>query len=262
MTPVNPEPEQRPRDFVGAVVHVMNVLKAFDAEHPQMTLSEVSKQTGLDRAGARRYLLSLAHLGYVAQEGKVFRLTPKVLELGYAFMATMPLSEIAQSYLNKVCERTGETAAIAILDGDHIVHIARANTNRLFAPVIHVGGRFPALNTSTGRVMVAYKADTELDEFVKKAELNRASPWGVTTKTQLRNELLKIRKQGYAIADQEIEEGVRSIAAPVFNGEGKALAALIVVTNVATVPKKKLVDEFLPVLQATAQEMRGALRHA
>lgn len=262
MAAVDLELEERPRDFVGAVVHVMNVLRAFDADNPKMTLSEVSKQTGLDRAGARRYLLTLAHLGYVVQEGKDFRLSPKVLELGYAFMATMPISDIAQSYLNKITELTGESAAIAILDEDHIVHLARANVNRMFAPIIHVGGRFPALYTSTGRVMVAFKPDAELDAFVKRADLLRNSTWGVTKKTQLRAELMKIRKQGYAIADQEIEEGVRSIAVPILGGDNKVLAALIVLTNVATVPKKKLTDEFLPILLESAKELQTALRHA
>jgi len=262
MASETPEPEDRPRDFVGAVVHVMNVLRAFDAAHPQMTLSEVSKQTGLDRAGARRYLLSLAHLGYVIQEGKVFRLAPKVLELGYAFMSTQPLPDIAQVYLDKVTERTGEASAVAILDEDQIVHLARANSKRMFAPIIHVGGRFPALYTSTGRVMIAFKSDAEIEDLVKNADLERPSSWGVTNKSQLRAELLKIRKQGYAIADQEIEEGARSIAVPILNGEGKVLAALIILTNVATVPKKKLTDEFLPILQETAKELQAALRHA
>jgi IclR family pca regulon transcriptional regulator len=177
-------------------------------------------------------------------------------------MSTMSLPDIAQTYLNQLTERTGEASAIAILDGDHIVHLARANTSRMFAPIIHVGGRFPALYTSTGRVMIAFKSDAEIDSFVKEADLQRPSSWGVTNKTQLRTELQKIRKQGYAVADQEIEEGVRSIAVPILNGEGKVLAALIILTNVATVPKKKLTEEFLPVLLDIAGELQGALRHA
>lgn len=248
-----------PRDFVGAAEHVMNVLRSFDAEHPQMTLSEVARRTGLDRAGARRYLVTLAHLGYVRHDGKLFRLAPKVLELGYAYMATMPLAEIAKPYLRALTDAVGEPSAIAVLDGYHIVHLARAMTNRRLEPSITIGQRFPALHTSTGRVLVAQKDPGELAEYLRNADLSRPTPASITSKTELAAELERVRKRGYAIVDQELEEGIRTIAVPVLDANGRAVAAINVVTNAATVSKKKLVDEILPQMRKAAQELRVAL---
>jgi len=250
---------ERPRDFVGAVVHVMNVLKSFDAEHPQMTLAEVAKRADLDRAGARRYLITLTHLGYVVQEGKLFRLGSKVLELGYSYLAQMPVSALAQPYLDKLTALTGDTSVVAVLDGDHIVHVAKASTNRMLAPTATVGRPFKALYTSTGRVLLAFQHEADLDDYVARVEVEHLTQWSITNRAQLAAELRKIRSQGYAIANQEIEEGIRSIAAPIFNGSGKCVAAVSVITMVASVAKKRLTEEFLPPLRATANELGAAL---
>jgi IclR family pca regulon transcriptional regulator len=253
------ERSERPRDVVGAVVHVMSVLKSFDAEHSQMTVAEVAKRTGLDRAGARRYLLTLAYLGYVVHDGKLFRLASKVLELGYSYLAQRPLSAIAQPHLDKLTMLTGDTSVVAVLDGDHIVHVAKASTNRMLAPTVTVGRPFKALYTSTGRVLLAFQHETDLAEFVARVEVEHLTQWSMTNRAQLAAELRKIRTQSYAIANQEIEEGIRSIAVPIFNGSGKCVAAVSVITMVASAPKKRLVDEFLPILRTTASELSAAL---
>ena len=247
-----------PRDFVGTVVHVMDVLRSFDADHPQMTLSEVSKRTSLDRAGARRYLLSLTHLGYVIQDGKLFRLSPKVLELGFAFLTGMPIAKIAQTYLDGLMRETAQTCAIAILDGDEIVHIARAMPNRVLAPTVTLGRRFPALSVSTGRVLVAFKAAAEREQYVRDLVIDHVAWRTVTSKARLTAELDTIRRRGYAIADQEFEAGVRAISVPILK-EGIALAALNMLTNVSTVVKKQLTEEFLPLIRQAAVEMQAAL---
>jgi IclR family pca regulon transcriptional regulator len=257
--PVHAAKAERPRDFVGAVVHVMNVLKAFDAEHAQMTLAEVAKRAALDRAGARRYLITLAHLGYVVQDGKLFRLASKVLELGYSYLAQMPLSAIAQPYLDKLTTLTGDTSAVAVLDGDHIVHVAKANTNRMLAPTVTVGRPFKALYTSTGRVLLAFQHEADLSEYVARVEVEHLTEWSMTNRAELAAELRKIRSQSYAIANQEIEAGIRSIAVPIFNGGGKCVAAVSVITMVASASKKRLTDEFLPILRTTASELTAAL---
>lgn len=249
----------RPRDFVGAVAHVMNVLRAFNAEHPKMTLSEVSKLTGLDRAGARRYLLSLVHLGYITQEDKFFSLAPKVLELGYSFMATIPLSEMAQRFLDHVTGQTGETSALAILDGHNIVHIARTNANRMLAPTVTIGRSFSALSTSTGRVLLAFQDDFAISKYLHDLGPQKVQAWNEAHGQQLDEELRKIRRKGYASVDQEIEEGVRSLAVPVLDPTGKPIAALNILTAVANVSKKKLLEELLPVLQQAADELQRSL---
>lgn len=253
------DPSDRPRDFVGAVAHVMNVLRAFDAQHPQMTLAEVAKRADLDRAGARRYLITLAHLGYVVHDGKHFRLGSKVLELGYSYLAQMPLSAIAQSYLDKLTARAGETSVIAILDGDHIVHVAKAGINRMLAPTVTVGRPFTALYTSTGRVMLAFRHEDALQDYLATVEVEHLTQWSMTNREQLAAELARIRKQGYAIANQEIEEGIRSIAVPILNSGGKCIAAVSIITMVASIAKKRLTEEFLPLLRATAAELSAAL---
>jgi len=251
--------QDTPRDFVGAAEHVMNVLRSFDAEHAQMTLSEVAKRTGLDRAGARRYLVTLTHLGYVNHDGKLFRLAPKVLELGYAYMATVPLADLAKRPLRKLTDTVGHPSAVAVLDGYYIVHLARAMTNRMLEPSITIGQRFPALHMSTGRVLASFKEPADLAEYLRHADLDAQTPASITNKAELAAELERVRKRGYAIVDQEMEEGIRTIAVPVLDATGSAVAAINVVTNAAAVPKKKLIDEILPPLQAASQELRAAL---
>jgi len=248
-----------PRDFVGTVVHVMSVLRAFDADHPQMTLSEVSLRTGLDRAGARRYLISLAHIGYVAQTGKLFRLSPKVLELGFAFLSGLPIANVAQGYLDSIAQQTGQSCALAILDGDQIVHIARAVPNRILALTVSLGRRLPALSVSTGRVLVAFKPPADRDQYVRNLIMSRLAWRGVTTKSQLNAEFGNIRRRGYTVADQEFENGVRAIAVPILKADETAVAALNVVTNVAAVSKKQLTEEILALMRRAAVELQAAL---
>jgi len=249
-----------PRDFVSTVLHVVSVLRAFDVSHQQMTLSDVSKRTGLDRAGARRYLLSLAYLGYVVQEGKLFRLSPKVLELGYAFMSTMPIAYTAQSYLDRLTHLTGQPSAIAILDGSDIIHLARSvPSHRILIPTVTLSRRFPAIGTSTGRVLLAFKDDAEREQFIRNASFDGLRKRTITNKAELSAELRKIPKRGYAIADQDVEEGVRSIAVPIANGSSKVIAALNIITNVSTVPKKQLIEEFLPLMLEASRELRSVL---
>ncbi len=247
--------DEKPRDFVRSISHGLDVLRSFDENHLQMTVSEVSERTGMTRAGARRYLLSLAHLGYIAQEKRLFRLTAKVLELGYAFMASMPLSDIAQPYLEKVTRQTGETSAVAILEGHQVVHIARANAQRLLAPTLTIGKPFYALYTSTGRVLLSCKENKEIDRILENYGLSPFTRWSTTSKENIRKELILINRQGYAIVDQEMEEGLRSLAVPIMNNRGLPVAAINIVTNVATVSKKQLI-EFLPVLKQTAKELQ------
>ena len=248
-----------PREFVAPVAHGLNVLKSFDRDHFEMTLSEVSVRTGMTRAGARRYLLTLAHLGYVEQRGRLFRLTPKVLELGFTFMATLPLAEIAQPYLDRLTEITGETTALDILDQDHVVHLAWASSPRQLAPRVSVGKRFSALYNSTGRMLLALQDEAEQERCINAGKLTRLTQWTLMSKAKLREELKLARKQQYAVVDQEVEEGLRSLAVPVFNSQGTAVAAMGIITNVAIVSQQDLLEKLLPALQAAAREVSAAL---
>jgi len=244
-----------PRDFVGSVRHGLDVLRAFDRDHAQMTLSMVSERTGMTRAGARRYLLTLEHLGYVSKDDRYFRLSAKVLELGFAFLSTAPLADVARPYLQRITRETGEIAALAVLDRGDIVHIVGSSVERVLAPTLTIGRRFNSLYASSGRAMVAFLPEDQVEEMLRGRAIGALTPHSLKTKDEIRAELKSVRRQGFAVVDQEVEEGVRSIAVPVLNRQGVPLAAVTVLTNIATVSKRQLVEQILPVLQRIVPEI-------
>ena len=260
MTPAKPKAkEERPRDVVGSIVHGLNVIKTFDADHPQMTLSQVAERADMARAGARRYLLTLAHLGYVYHEDRLFRLSPKVLELGYSYLSSVPLPTIAQPYLESLRDETGETIALAVLDDAFVVHIARANSKKLLAPTLTIGRRFSAIYTSTGRVLTATKSDHEIKRLFRQASKSPPTHLSLTSERELRESLKAVRRNKYAVVDQETEVGVRTLAVPVFSRSGEAVAAINILTNIAIVKKQYLIRTCLPLLEAAAVEIQRAL---
>lgn len=248
-----------PADCVGSVVHAFTVLHAFDLDHREMTLSEVAERIDMTRAGARRYLLTLIYLGYVAQDGRLFRLTPKVLDLGFSYLSTLSVVDIAQPHLNRIARETNETTAIAVLDNKEVVHLARARVQRELAPVVTIGRRFSALYNSTGRVLIAHMPEAAITDFIDSSDLTGPTPHSITSKPKLLAELRRIREQGYAIVDQESEPGLRSIAVPIYDRRKAVVAALNVITSVAAVPSDELISRILPVLTATAAEISSAL---
>lgn len=247
--------EKAPRDFVGSVRHAFAVLKAFDKDNFEMTLSSVSERTGMTRAGARRYLLTLEHLGYIRKDDRLFRLTPRVLELGFSFLSTVPLADIIRPYLQRITRETGEISGLAVLDEGDIVHISASTVQRMLAPTLTIGRRFNALYASSGRAIAAFLVPAQIEDLLKRCEIAALTPHSLKTKQEIRDELQVTRRQGYAIVDQEVEAGVRSIAVPVLNRQGVPLAAVTILTNVATVSKKQLLEEMLPVLQRVVPEL-------
>jgi IclR family transcriptional regulator, pca regulon regulatory protein len=238
-----------PPDFVGSVRHALAVLKSFDKDNPQMTLSSVSERTGMTRAGARRYLLTLEHLGYLHKDDRLFRLTPRVLELGFSFLSAAPLVEIARPFLQAITRQTGEICGLAVLDRESMVNIAGSTVERTLVPTLTIGGRFNALYASSGRAVAAFLEPPEIEDLLKRCEIETLTSHSLKTKEEIREELKAVRRVGYAVVDQEVEEGVRSVAVPLLNRSGAPLAAVTLLTNVATVSKKQLVEEKLPVLQ-------------
>ncbi len=250
---------EKSRDFVGSLVHGLNVIMAFDANHAQMTLSEVAERTGMNRAGARRYLLTLAQLGFIRQDERQFRLTAKVMELGYAYLSSVPITTIAQPYLDSIRDTTGESVAVAVIDGIDVVHIVSANSTRLMSPTLTVGRRFSVVYASAGRVLLSLKPEEERDLILDKVEFAPLTDRSITSRQQLLKELAQVRRQRYALVDQEIEVGARSLAVPVFNKAGQPVAAINVLTSAATISKKQLVNDYLPVLWDAAQEITRSL---
>ena len=210
--------------FVRSVERTLSVLRAFSPERPELTLTEVAQACGLDRAGARRILLTLVDLGYVRHDGRLFALTPQVLEFGYAYLSSRSLPQIAEPHLRRVTEQLREMTAVAVLDGDEIRYVAEVPSPKLLSVTIPVGTRFPAYATSMGKVLLAALPAPELDAYLATTPLEPLTPWTTTDEQVLRAELAQVREQGYAVNDQQLAVGLRSVAVPVREG-GHVVAA-------------------------------------
>ncbi|OUD03978.1 IclR family transcriptional regulator domain-containing protein [Streptomyces swartbergensis] len=252
--------EARAPHFVRSFERGLAVIRAFDAERPALTLSEVARACELTRAAARRFLLTLADLGYVHTDGRRFRLTPRVLELGYSYLSSYTLPQLAEPHLEQLVARVRESSSLCVLDGDDIVYVARVPTRRIMTASITVGTRFPAYVTSVGRVILAHLPDEEVQARLARAELKPLTTRTITTPEALRAELRRVRRQGYAVVDQELEEGLRSVAAPVRDRDGFVVAAV----NIAVHAGRNSVDsvrrDLLPHLLATVAGIEADLR--
>ena len=247
------------RHHVKSLSRGLRVIRAFSADSPRMTLSDVARETGLDRAASRRFLMTLEDLGYVRSEGRDFMLTPRVLELGYAYLASLALPEIALPHLERLSATLGESCSMSVLDGLEIVYVARVAASRIFALALGVGSRLPAHVTSMGRVLLAAKPETEFERLVQGLEIEVKTRFTASTVDQVRNEVELVRNQGWAIVDQEIEEGLRSVAVPVRDARGTVVAAINVSAHAARTSLKDIQSEFLPELRDTASEIEADL---
>ncbi|HEX2103710.1 MAG TPA: IclR family transcriptional regulator C-terminal domain-containing protein [Solirubrobacteraceae bacterium] len=229
------------------------VIRAFDAEHRHLTLSEVARATGLTRAAARRFLLTLVELGYVHVDGGRFSLRPRVLELGFAYLSSLSLPEVAQPYMEELVATINESSSISVLDDTDIVYVARVPTRRIMSITLAVGTRLPAYATSMGRVLLAALPDAELEERLARIEIRPLTKRTVTDRDALRRVLEVVRRQGYAVVDQELEEGLRSGAVPIRDASGAVVAALNVSVHASRTSMQALRTEFLrPALRAAA----------
>ncbi len=252
-------PEPRESHFVQSLERGLSVITAFGPATPELSLSDVARATGLTRAAARRFLLTLVDLGYVRQDGKLFRLTPRVLSLGYAFLSSLSLPGIAEPHLERLVREVHESSSMSVLDGHDIVYVARVPTSRIMTVAINVGTRFPAYATSMGRVLLAGLDEAALDEHLSTLELHRFTEHTVASHEDLRARLQQTREQGYAIVDQELEHGLRSIAAPVRNRHGKVVAAVNVSSHVSRITRDKARRELLPPLLRAVAEIETDL---
>ncbi|MEU5872222.1 IclR family transcriptional regulator C-terminal domain-containing protein [Glycomyces sp. NPDC047369] len=242
----------RNSDYVQTLARGLAVIRSFSAEREAMTLSEVAKETGLTRATARRFLLTLTELGYVRFDGRYFALTPRVLELGFAYLSSLSLPEIAQPHLERLVAEVQESASVAVLDDTDIVYVSRVATQRIMRVSINIGTRFPAASTSMGRVLLADLPGYRLDEILESIELTAFTPHTITDTDRLREELEQVKAQGWAFVDQELEEGLRSIAVPIRDQWGKAVAAVNVSSHASRTDLDKARRDLLPPLLVTA----------
>jgi IclR family pca regulon transcriptional regulator len=250
----------RGSDFVQSLERGLAVIKAFDSANPELTLSEVAREAGLTRAAARRFLLTLIDLGYVRVEGRLFALRPRVLELGYAYLSSLSLPEVAQPHMEALVARIHESCSVSVLDGNEVVYVARVPTHRIMRVAISVGTRFPAFATSMGRVLLAALPPEEAETHFPPEVVQQFTTRTVTDPQELRTLLERVRAQGYCVVDQELEEGLRSVAVPVRDGEGRVIAAMNVSMHVGARTAEEIKREILPQLQATTAEIEQDLR--
>jgi IclR family pca regulon transcriptional regulator len=246
-------------DYVQSLDRGLAVLCAFSPERPSMTLADAARATGLTRATARRLLHTLAHLGYVATDGKRFELTPKVLDLGYAYVSSLQVGDIAQPFMENLSAQVHESVSAAVLDGTEIVYVARVSTKRIMTISLAIGSRLPALWTSMGRVLLAGLGADDLDAFLARAPIEPPTPRAAATVDELRRAVEVAREQGYALLDQELEEGVRSVAAPLIDRSGRVLAGMNVSAHAGRVTLRELRAVLLPQLLDTAAQINGQL---
>jgi len=248
--------------FVQSLERGLAVIRAFSADAPELTLSDVARRTGLTRAAARRFLMTLADLGYVRTDGRRFSLSPRVLELGYAYLSSMTLPEVAEPHLERLVAETRESSSVSVLDGGDIVYVARVSASRIMRVAISVGTRFPAYATSMGRVLLAGLDEEELAAVLDGGELRGLTRATVTSTATLRAELARVRAQGWALVDQELEEGLRAIAAPIRDRDGRVVAAANVSAHASRTTTEGVRRDLLPPLLATAARIEADLQAA
>jgi len=249
----------RRTDFVQSLDRGLAVIRCFSSEHPSLTLSEVAERTGLTRAAARRFLLTLQELGYVGSSGRQFSLRPRVLALGYAYLSSFSVAQIAQPHLEDLAEKLHESCSVSVLDGDDLVYVARASANRIMTISLTVGTRLPPYPTSMGRVLLAHMPEAELDAHLSRTELRKLTDQTIVDPVELRAVLATVRRQGWAAVDQELEAGVRSIAVPIRDGSRKVVAAINASAHAARVPMRTLEKQFLPRLIDCARQIDSEL---
>jgi IclR family pca regulon transcriptional regulator len=247
------------RDFVNSLARGLAVIRAFSKEAPEMTLSEVAGKTGLTRAGARRYLLTLERLGYICTDGRRFRLAPKILDLGFAYLSSMSLWDVATPYMEQVSERTQESCSVSVIEGCDIVYVARVPTARIMSVGLNLGARLPAFATSMGRVLLAHLPEAKARERTATCPKKAFTACTVTDPDQLWAILQDVRCKGWALVDQELEEGLRSIAVPVRNKRGRVLAAMNVSGHASRVTPERMVEIYLPLLQRAVMQIAQGL---
>lgn len=243
-------------NFMASLARGLAVIEAFSPQRRQMSISQISQKTGIPRAAVRRCLYTLAKLGFVsAEDGRNFALRPRILSLGHAYLASTPLAKAAQPVLRDVSNRLHESSSIAILDGDEILYIARASTSRIMTIDLDIGSRLPAVYTSMGRVLLAHLPEDEREACLGRAKLIQYTAHTLMTVEALRAELARVRAQGYAVIDQELELGLRSIAVPIAAPDGKVVAAINVGLQAARVSVVEMEAHILPVLRDAAAEL-------
>jgi IclR family transcriptional regulator, pca regulon regulatory protein len=248
-------PSKADPNFMLSLARGLEVIGAFQHARPSLSVSEVAALANMSRAAARRCLHTLSVLGYARSLNGSYRLTPKTLGLGYAYLTASPVARVAQPVLEEVSARLHESSSMTVLDGDDIVYVARAATQRIISVGLSVGSRLPAYCTSMGRVLLAFASESDLDAYMQRVDLVRRTPHTIVEPALLRREIRNVRGEGYSLVDQELELGLRSIAVPIRQSDGRAVAAINVGAQAARVDLATMTQAYLPVLREAAEQI-------
>lgn len=255
--------QQEPQDpnFVQSLARGLAVIRAFDADHSTLSLSEVARRSLISPAAARRFLLTLEALGYVRVRGRNFTLTPRVLELGMSYLSALSLPSVIQPHLEILSQSLNESVSAAVLAEDDIVYVARVSTRRIMSVGITIGTRFPAHATSMGRVLLASLSDAERAAYLRRADPVLLTDQTMTNRAALEQEIVKVQQQGWALVDGELEQGLCSVAAPVRGSDGEVSAAINISTTTNRHSVEWVREHFVPHILHTANEVEQDLRH-
>lgn len=246
-------------DTIASFAKGLKVLECFGAERARLTVAEVAQATALDRATARRCLLTLWSEGYAEYDGKFFRLTPRALRLGMAALSSQPLSHLVQPWLDQITDQIGESCSVSVLDGTDVVYLARAAQRRVMSIGLMPGSRLPAHCTSMGRVLLASLPEDEAWRILEASDLSPRTPYSATDPKDIMARLVEVREQGFAVIDQEVEIGLLAVALPVFSSAGEVIAALNTGMSRTQAPTEEFLSDYLPVLKKVQIGLRRIL---
>lgn len=247
--------------IIHAVERALRVLQVFGPDHPAMPLTEIAKAVGLSRATTRRILMTFEYLGFMRREGRLFSPTPRVLQLGYAYISSLPFWERAQPHIRELSDVLEESSSIAVFDSPDIVYVVRVPSLRPLSLSLTIGSRLPAYATSMGLVLLSGLTPAELDSYLEDVVLEKLSPNTITDKDKLRSVISEARTNGFAISNGGRELGVLSVAAPIVDRKGHVIAALNVSTNAARITMDDLRERILPRVMATANVISDELAY-
>lgn len=247
------------RDLIAGLEKGLQVIEAFDQERARLSIADVAERTGLTRAAARRYLITLTHLGYMRHENKLFSLTPMVLRLGQSYLHSARLPRVVQPLLYRLAYALGEAASVGVLDHDQLVCVAAVSAGQLVSATLQPGTRVPAWCTANGRALLASLPPAQAEAYLARAEPERITDYTIVDKARLALEIERIRAQGYALVDQELELGLRTIAVPLRNFRGDVIAALNISVHAGRMPLEQMVERCLPGLIKIQVELNALL---
>ena len=246
-------------DYVQSLHRGLTVIRVFDSEHAAMTLSEVAARAALSRAVARRLLLTLEYLGYVTRRGRQFSLTPRVLELGFSYLSSLTVAMLAQPFMERVAHEIDESCSLAVLDGPDVVYVQRVAVRKIMAINLGIGARLPAFCTSMGRVLLGGLDELAFERWLRSVKLQAATRFTLVDRAEVRSAVERARTQGFAYVEQEVQEGLCSLAVPVRDSGGRIIAALNAAMPFRVGARSHAVSQVLPALRQGAAEIEHSI---